>query len=67
MLRELIEADAMPLHKVYGNQEVTRHRSFEPRTMEQVEGIITATMASATVEPRTEYVLASLARTANCT
>lgn len=57
-LRELTEADAVPLHKVYGSEEATRHLSFEPRTPEQVEGIIKAAMASATVEPRTEYMLA---------
>ncbi len=58
MLRELTEADAAPLHKVYGNEKATRHLSFEPRTAEQVEGIITAAMQSATAEPRTEYALA---------
>lgn len=57
-LRELIEADVVPLHKVYGSEEATRHLSFEPRTTEQVEGIIKAAIASATVEPRTEYMLA---------
>lgn len=58
MLRELTESDAIPLHKVYGNEETTRHLSFEPRTMSQVEAIIKAAMDSATVEPRTEYMLA---------
>ena len=58
MLREVTEADAIPLHKVYGNEEATRHLSFEPRTMEQVEDIIKAAMASATADPRTEYMLA---------
>jgi RimJ/RimL family protein N-acetyltransferase len=57
-LRELTESDAIPLHKVYGNAEATRHLSFEPRTVEQVEGIIRAAMDSATAEPRTEYMLA---------
>jgi len=32
MLRELTEADAVALHKVYGDEEATRHLSFEPRT-----------------------------------
>jgi RimJ/RimL family protein N-acetyltransferase len=58
MLRELAESDVAPLHGVYGNEEATRHLSFEPRTTEQVEGIIMAAMRSATVEPRTEYALA---------
>jgi RimJ/RimL family protein N-acetyltransferase len=58
MLREFTQADAMPLHKVYGDEEATRHLSFEPRTIEQVEGIIKAAMESATAQPRTEYMLA---------
>ena len=37
MLRELTEADTVALHKVYGNDEATRHLSFEPRSMEQVD------------------------------
>jgi hypothetical protein len=37
--------------KVYGSEEATRHLSFEPRTIEQVEGIIKAAMESATAEP----------------
>jgi [ribosomal protein S5]-alanine N-acetyltransferase len=58
MLRELANADAVALHKVYCNEEATRQLSFEPRSMEQVEGIIKAAMQSATAEPRTEYMLA---------
>lgn len=58
MLRELTEADAAALHKVYGNEEAARHLSFEPRTAKQVEGIIKAAMQSATAEPRSEYALA---------
>ena len=26
MLRELAESDVAPLHRVYGNEEATRHR-----------------------------------------
>ena len=58
MLRELAESDVAPLHGVYGNEEATRHLSFEPRTTDQVEGIIKAAMKAATAEPRTEYALA---------
>lgn len=58
MLRELAESDVAPLHSVYGSEEATRHLSFEPRTTEQVEGIIAAAMKSATAQPRTEYALA---------
>ena len=53
MLRELAASDVAPLHSVYGNEEATRHLSFEPRTTEQVEGIIGAAMKSATAQPRT--------------
>jgi RimJ/RimL family protein N-acetyltransferase len=58
MLRELTEADTVALHKVYGNDEATRHLSFESRSMEQVAGIIKAAIESATADPRTEYMLA---------
>ncbi len=62
MLRELSESDTISLHKVYGDEEATRHLSFEPRIIEQVEAIIKAAMDSATVEPRTEYMLAVVDR-----
>lgn len=58
MLRELTEADTVALHKVYGNDEATRHLSFEPRSLEQVAGIIGAAIKSAAADPRTEYMLA---------
>lgn len=57
-LRELGRADTSALHKVYGDEEATRHLSFEPRTIEQVEQIIKAAISSATAMPRTEYMLA---------
>jgi RimJ/RimL family protein N-acetyltransferase len=62
MLRELTEMDAAALHKVYGSDEATRHLSFEPRSIGQIEGIIEAAIKSAAAEPRTEYMLA-VART----
>jgi [ribosomal protein S5]-alanine N-acetyltransferase len=58
MLRELAEADTSALHKVYGNDEATRHLSFEPRSPEQVAAIISAAAKSATADPRTDYTLA---------
>lgn len=58
MLRELTDADSAPLHKVYGNDEATRHLSFEPRTADQVAGIVSAAIRSAAADPRTEYMLA---------
>jgi RimJ/RimL family protein N-acetyltransferase len=58
MLRELTETDTDALHKVYGNDEATRHLSFEPRSMQQVAAIISAAVQSAAANPRTEYMLA---------
>lgn len=58
MLRELAEADTVALHKVYGNDEATRHLSFEPRSMEQVAAIISGALKSAAADPRTEYMVA---------
>jgi len=48
MLRELAKTDTAALHKVYGNDEATRHLSFEPRSMEQVAAIISGALTSAT-------------------
>lgn len=58
MLRELASADGPALHEVYGDAEATRHLSFEPRTEDQVAGIISAATRSAAANPRTEYTLA---------
>jgi len=58
MLRELTDADTAALHEVYGNDEATRHLSFEPRSMEQVAAIISGAIRSATADPRTEYMVA---------
>ena len=63
MLRELAESDVAPLHSVYGDEEATRNLSFEPRTTEQVEGIIAAAMESATPQPRTDTRSRSPAKT----
>jgi ribosomal-protein-alanine N-acetyltransferase len=58
MLREFTADDAIPLGKVYGDLDATRHLSFEPKNAEQIEAIVSAAIAAATVEPRTEYMLA---------
>lgn len=58
MLRELTAADADALHKVYGNDEATRHLSFEPRSLEQITAIISAAIRSSSADTRTEYMLA---------
>lgn len=57
-LREFTDDDVVPLHKIYGNEEATRHLSFEPRTVGQVESIVNAAMESAGAKPITEYMLA---------
>jgi [ribosomal protein S5]-alanine N-acetyltransferase len=58
MLRELTGADTVPLYRVYGDAEATRHLSFEPRSVEQVEQIITDAIQSAAAKPRIVYMLA---------
>lgn len=58
MLRELTLNDTEALHAVYGDPTATEHLSFEPRTVEQVKGIIESAIASAAEEPRTVYMLA---------
>jgi ribosomal-protein-alanine N-acetyltransferase len=58
LLREFTRDDAGMLYKVYGDEEATRHLSFEPRTLEHVEGIVTSAIESATADPRAEYMLA---------
>lgn len=57
-LRELVEADTEALFKVYGDAEATKHLSFEPRTIEQVEKIVDGAISDATSDPRTVYMLA---------
>ncbi|MEU3220294.1 GNAT family protein [Streptomyces sp. NPDC006971] len=57
-LREIEPGDTADLLAVYGDPEATRHLSFEPRTVEQVQAIVDRSIASATDDPRTEYGLA---------
>jgi RimJ/RimL family protein N-acetyltransferase len=57
-LREFRPDDVGALYKIYGDEQATRHLSFEPRTIEQVERIVTNAIDSATADPRTEYMLA---------
>jgi RimJ/RimL family protein N-acetyltransferase len=58
MSREFVPDDVGPLYKVYGDDEATRHLSFEPRNIKEVQGIVAAAIGSATTEPRFEYMLA---------
>ncbi|MFB8087020.1 GNAT family N-acetyltransferase [Streptomyces sp. NPDC055992] len=61
-LRELAHEDVDALLAIYGSPSATEHLSFEPRTREQVEQIVSRSIASATETPRTEYALAVLRR-----
>lgn len=57
-LRELASTDVEALLAIYGSPEATVHMSFEPRNREQIEQIVTRSVAAATAVPRTEYALA---------
>lgn len=62
VLRELADEDVDAVLAIYGSPEATEHLSFEPRTREQVEQIVSRSIASATVTSRTEYALAVVER-----
>ncbi|WP_330332386.1 GNAT family N-acetyltransferase [Streptomyces sp. NBC_00536] len=62
VLREITHDDVDAVHAIYGNEEATRHLSFEPRTREQVEAIVERSVTSAVASPRDEYWLAVTAR-----
>lgn len=57
LLREFAHDDAGMLFKVYGDDEATRHLSFEPKKIEEVEEIVTAAIEAASADPRTVYML----------
>ncbi|MFE2033187.1 GNAT family N-acetyltransferase [Streptomyces scopuliridis] len=57
-VRELQTADADDVFAIYGDERATEHLSFDPRTRDEVAQIIARSMASATANPRQEYVLA---------
>jgi RimJ/RimL family protein N-acetyltransferase len=57
-LRELRAEDVDAIHAVYADPRVTRHLSFEPRTREDVTGIVRRAIIAAADHPRTEYSLA---------
>ncbi|MFD7131107.1 GNAT family N-acetyltransferase [Streptomyces sp. NPDC059894] len=61
-LRELAVEDVDAVHAVYGSPAATAHLSFEPRTRDQVAGILARAVAAATAIPRTEYALAVVER-----
>ncbi|GAA3104534.1 GNAT family N-acetyltransferase [Streptosporangium carneum] len=57
-LREVTVDDVDALHAVYGDPTATEHLPFDPRTREEVEGIVAEALRAAEVEPRRLYVLA---------
>ncbi|MGW0664784.1 GNAT family N-acetyltransferase [Streptodolium elevatio] len=59
-LRELDHGDAPGVLAIYGDPDATRHLSFEPRSAEEVDGVVARAIASAHAEPRDEYVLAAV-------
>ncbi|MEE1800548.1 GNAT family protein [Streptomyces sp. JV176] len=56
-LRELTVDDVDGVLAIYGNPEATEHLSFTPRSREEVGGIVTRSITSATASPRSEYAL----------
>ncbi|MFF0698338.1 GNAT family N-acetyltransferase [Streptomyces tendae] len=64
-LRELTIDDVGAVLAIYGSAEATEHLSFEPRSREQVGVIVARSVASAMVEPRSEYALAVVERETN--
>lgn len=61
-LRELNPTDVEALLAIYGSPDATAHMSFEPRNREQIEQIVTRSIAAAAALPRTEYALAVIER-----
>ncbi|MCM2392575.1 GNAT family N-acetyltransferase [Streptomyces albipurpureus] len=65
ILRECQIGDVEAVYAIYGDAEVTRHLSFEPRSKDDVDAIVTRGIAAATVTPRSEYALAVVERDSN--
>jgi RimJ/RimL family protein N-acetyltransferase len=57
-LREFVADDAQPLAKVYGDADATKHLSFEPKDLAEVEVVVNFAIQAATADPRVEYMLA---------
>lgn len=62
MVREIVQEDTDGIFAAYGDEKVTEHLSFTPRTRQQVQEIVSRSMLSATESPRTEYALAVVER-----
>lgn len=61
-LREATVDDVDAVLAIYGDREMTKHLSFEPRTRAQVGQIVARSVASAGASPRSEYALAIVER-----
>ncbi|MEV4893751.1 GNAT family N-acetyltransferase [Nonomuraea sp. NPDC050547] len=57
-LRDVTPADIDALHAIYGNRAATEHLPFNPRSLDEVAGIVEEAMAAAATEPRRLYLLA---------
>ncbi|WP_411084652.1 GNAT family N-acetyltransferase [Streptomyces sp. cmx-18-6] len=57
-LRELQQEDTDAVFAIYGSDRATTHLSFEPRTHDQVRGIVQRATKNSQETPRTEYGLA---------
>ncbi|MFC4562364.1 GNAT family N-acetyltransferase [Nocardiopsis mangrovi] len=57
-LREFRPSDAAGLFAVYGDEAATRHLSFEPRTFDQCEAIISSAAGDAAMVSRSVYMVA---------
>ncbi|MER6629025.1 GNAT family protein [Streptomyces sp. NPDC000987] len=64
-LRELAPDDVDAVLAIYGSAAATEHLSFTPRTRDDVRAIVARSVASATVEPRSEYALAVVDRSSD--
>ncbi|MGW4056242.1 GNAT family N-acetyltransferase [Streptomyces sp. NPDC004779] len=62
LLRELGVGDVVAVHGVYGSPAVTEHLGFEPRSVEEVRGIVGRSMEAARAVPREEYALGVVER-----
>ena len=58
LVRELVPGDLDAVHAIYGDPKATEHLSFEPRTRDQVDQIVTRSIDAAHADDRHEYALA---------
>jgi ribosomal-protein-alanine N-acetyltransferase len=58
LFREFTQHDIEALYKVYGDEEATRHLSFEPKAISEIRDIVTSAINSSAADPREIYMLA---------